>query len=207
MLDAPVYALILENPYRYSIMLRVLDPPPEGWHEIPYLDPESVERRSRYSPTPMDEGYPMDPAGVPRKLRWESKKPLPDVVMASSVNIVSDDIRSTSESFEPGVHQFLPAETYRQKDPTPLAHYHWLIACRRIDGVERSLTTWRQGLGEFWERAGEDSRLVLSLKAIGAAHLWRDPYLLGYLFCSNALANALAARPHLGWDFMPFEAA
>jgi hypothetical protein len=186
-----IYQFIERSPFAHRVGKRIIGPKGSDLSAVPFLHPDQVDAASKVGMTPMTEGYPVDPAAVPKAVLWESKdKPLPDVTMLHGVNIVSERVKDIIERFEPGVHQFLPVDLYRPKQDKPFAHAYWLVVCKRIDSVDAEKTTFSRSRNRLWN-VTPDGYYVFSLAAIGSSNLWIDPDTRNYMYCSGILGDAL----------------
>ena len=200
-----VYMFIYTPAGGYAGLPRISLIGPEKTFTAAFLDPASVDRASKISPSPMAEGYPVDPATVPKAILWESKRPhLPDLGKLHGIDLVSDRVRDLIEGFEPGVHQFLPVDFFRRKEKEPFARAYWLVVCRRIDSADPTHTTHPRHPTGIW-RPKPDGLFVFNLAAIGSAHLWYDPDAL-CIFCSKALGDAFVEAKVKDLRLRPYEA-
>lgn len=187
------------------------DPPVDQWHAlIDYADPGSVGPignfyRFRHA---KDKGFALNPDTVPKRIRWQSaRKATPDILPWFAV---SAKFRDVVERFEPGIHQFIPVEVWRDRKGERIEEYFWFSVCKLLDSVNREKTTylwnassrispdhgyWTDGqfdkvTGE-WERV-PDARMVFGSTKIAGHHLWCDPHILsfGERLCSEEFAAA-----------------
>lgn len=147
----------------------------------------------------------------PTKVRWldRQKHPIPDFDRGEILN-VSERAKEIIETFEPGVHQFVPVEYVDARDEFLERRYCWVV-CNRIDSIDRERTTFILRKGKMWRpvadfvrKAPEDipphidpeteSKFVFNLAQIGGAHAWRDKHMDGgSIWLSRALGDALKA--------------
>jgi hypothetical protein len=203
-----VYAFIYRPSGGYAGLPRISLIGPEKTFTAAYLDPASVDPVSKIATSPMAEGYPVDPATVPKAILWESKRPhLPDLGKLHGIDLVSDRVRDLIEGFEPGVHQFLPVDFFRRKEKEPFARAYWLVVCRRIDSADPTHTTYSRHprAKGLWEIV-PGGKYVFSLTAIGRSHLWVDPCAYSQVFCSQALGDALAGAKVKDLWLEPYDA-
>ncbi len=141
---------------------------------------------------PDGERYGVDPANLPKQLKWLSRdcSPPDDFDHTPWMN-VSARAKDAIEEIEPGMHQFVPVE-YLDKDGRHLEHRYWCITGQVIDSVDREQTTMVFVLNS-WMPAKDlaqdfpemlppgtnleaDPKLIFNLVRIGRAHMWRDRY-------------------------------
>ena len=203
-----VYQFIERSPFPSLVGTKMLSPKMDDLRGVQFLHPDQVDAASAISASPATRGYPVDRAGMPSAVLWESKnKPVPDVHMSRGVNIVSERVRDVIETREPDVHQFLPVELLRPKADKPFANHYWMIVCRRIDSLHPILTTYTRDANGAWNVLG-GGHFVFDLSVIGSGQMWRDPSIgVGYTLCSEALALALSAMNPTGLELLPFDAA
>lgn len=191
----------------------ILDMPvPEVARRAQFADPESVNWRSKVSSAnPMEQGYRLDPETLPKRVLWANgNRELPDVLPRYAV---SPRFRDLVEQFEPGVHQFVPVEIYKDRNGSPVATYYWFIVCQRLDSVDPEHTTYkwtldRTGKDGFWDnRDVPEAKLVFSNKMVAGHHIWHDPHMLSYKnwLCSDDFAEAAIAADFTGLTVSPRE--
>lgn len=138
--------------------------------------------------------------------------------------MVSPRFRDLVESFEAGVHQFVPVEIYRKPNGQPVATYYWFIICQRLDSVDREHTTyaWKAPADDpaagHWASSLFDrqlqrrvevpnAKLVFSNRQVSGRHIWHDPHVLTFNngLCSDAFAEAALGGHFRGFDAVPRE--
>jgi Immunity protein family (Imm11) len=149
---------------------------------------------------------------MPTRMKWPDHHWIPDFD-GGYLLTVSERAKQLIDSFEPGTHQYLPVEFYDAAKSFLEARY-FLIACNRLDGVDRARATmildrgmWRPA-SDFRDRpedipSGLDptapAKLVFNKAQIGRAHLWSDKHLLGVgYWISDELGEALSASGYTG---------
>ena len=168
-----------------------------------YASPSDVDEKTlRRDHASCEAGYRMDPDSLPKKVLWRARNPEPLEVLPGFV--VNDRFKALVEDFEPGMHQFVPVEVYRDKKGQPISGYYWFIVCQRAETVDPVRTTchWNEG-GRYWsarilDRATLDwheipnAKIVYSGALVGSRHLWVDPTVLTHAdrLCSDAFARA-----------------
>lgn len=118
------------------------DPRKKPLFEMQYADPAGVDWRARgkISRTiQMLHGYSVVEATAPKKLHWNGgNRALPEVLVNGGVFVVGERFRAMVERFEPGTHQLIPVDVYRNRKGEPAARYHWFNVCTRLDSVDPS---------------------------------------------------------------------
>lgn len=145
----------------------------------------------------------------PTRMRWLGplEPPIPDFDRSNLLN-VSGRAKDFIESFEPGVHQFVPVDYLDKRGDLIEKRYFWVV-CNRIDGVDREHTTFVLLWNKLWRPASDIARsypddlplgvnpsqpakFVFNLSQIGNAHVWRDKHMdLGNVWLSHELGDAL----------------
>jgi hypothetical protein len=130
-----VYALRIQTGYLYTVVATPLDgdlnkvsPVDESWDggAVPY---------SLYG------GRPVKIELLPKRMRWsDARYKIPDFDSSGSHVGVSERAKALIERFEPGVHQFVPADYYAGKGKL-LERRHFLYVCNRIDCLDHDKTT------------------------------------------------------------------
>jgi hypothetical protein len=189
---------------------------------IEYADPNTVHwTAKRESADKMRQGYAVNPDTMPKRVLWASGKcELPDILPWFAV---SPRFRDLVERFEPGVHQFIPVDIYKERTGAPVATYYWFIVCQRIDSVDREHTTFKwkidhTGEGGYWadqEMNKEtyeftpvpNAKLVFNEMLIGNHYVWHDPNILSYgdRLCSTVFGKAALAANFTGLSFAQHE--
>lgn len=193
------------------------------WRHIEYADPSQVDARGlRENANRREQGYRLKPETLPDKMLWANgERPLPDILPGF---IVSGRFRDVVEQFEPGLHQFVPIDIYRQRLGDVVTTYWWFIVGRRLDSVDRQHTTYAWDGGDpasgtgYWVDSEMDTttwefrpiagaRLVFSSERTSGSHIWHDPHLLtfGNGLCSDAFAEAATAAAFTGLAVVPRE--
>lgn len=199
-----VYAFVERTPYSSLVGTSIVGPKGGGLKHVEFLDPSSLDQAAKISSLPLTEGYPVNPASVPKAINWESKnKKLPDVIKCRGSDVVSETVRAIIERFEPGVHQLLPVNVCRPKEQEPFARHYWLVVCCRIDSADVNHTTLERYPSGVW--TGGSGKFVFSRAAIGGAHMWRDPFIVGSTLCSQALGEAFAEAKLTGLYLQPLD--
>lgn len=202
------------------------EPVTSAGSRMDYACPESVSvgaQRARFR-NARDYGYPLNPDTMPKRIRWmTARKETPDILPWF---VVSERFRRFVEDFEPGVHQFIPVQVWRDKEGERVEPYYWFVVCRRLDSVNRVQTSWvwqtsiHDPSDGFWTDSIHnrndhswtkipDARLVFDTLRIGLHHIWCDPHLLtgGNRLCSNAFGEAAAKEEFVGLTISPREEA
>lgn len=204
---AKVYQFIERSPFPALVGTKMLSPKMDDLGKVQFLHPELVDPASAISSSPATRGYPINPAGMPTAVLWESKdRPVPDVHMSRGVNIVSERVKDAIEKRESRIHQFLPVDLFRPRADAPFAKHYWMIVCRRLNSVHPSLTTYPRGANGEWNVLGEGN-FVFDLTAIGDSNLWCDPSIgVTYTLCSENLWRDLIEIKPSGLYFIDFDA-
>ncbi|WP_150125537.1 imm11 family protein [Sphingomonas sp. LM7] len=147
-------------------------------------------------------GRRLDPATVPtRAFYWQQTKGnAPDFFSYSDLPpTVSTRLKQLIEQFEPGVHQFLPI-AFVGKQGAVTEERHILVLGARLDTGSRPHSTMLSD-PPWYNPGGEQGRIVIDRAAVAGRHAWRDQWLAGDLFVSEALAAAIEERgwPHFGF--------
>jgi hypothetical protein len=152
---------------------------PSGYN---WIHPEGREFRSRphpgggWSVTPhfAPQGVPVETTFLPRKIRWFGRKrQLNDILDALAGFLVSHNFRQIVETFEPGVHQFVPVDIM-WKDGESAGEYYWLYCCTRLDSMDREHSTMKFDTEQdVWDHVPGGS-FVVNLKQVGNHHVWHD---------------------------------
>jgi hypothetical protein len=208
-----VYFINETNPYNVGLGCAIFDDPRERplW-EMSYLHPETVDIIAGMpNRVKMIYGYPVVAEGAPKKVRWNGgSRKLPEVLMHGSVMIVCERLRNLIEQFDPGRHQLIPVDIYKNKKKPPEARYYWLNFCVRLDSVDHDKTTWvfktyETGRGSWiWESGETHKNLIFSRAQIGNHHLWIDQHLSTTFWCSHAFGDAAKAAGFTGLLLNPF---
>ncbi len=156
---------------------------------------------------------------MPKRMEWPDHHWIPDFDGGYLIT-VSQRAKQLIESFEPGTHQWLPVEFYDAANNFLEMHY-FLIACNRLDVVDRSHTTmiirhgmWRPA-SDFRDRPEDippgldptaPAKLVFNKAQIGRAHLWSDKHLSAGYWISDELGEALCASGYTGLCLSKVEA-
>ena len=167
--------------------------------------------------SPFAAGRPIDPTHMPTKVQWRDRQghPIPDFDNGPQLHI-SERAKALVESFEPGIHQFLPVE-FVDVDGNLIENRWFLIVCNRLDSIDRAhvrgFLLWR---GKMWTPIqdfvrdmpdeippgydiSQKSELVFSRKKIGKAHFWNDKHLGGGgIYISDEIAAALKSGGFTG---------
>lgn len=196
----------------YPASVRVVEPTGFDVRQL-RIDPTDFLEACRTDPSSLAEphasGWRIDPAGLPRKVCIGDARYLVDMDQDGVLKYVSHAARALIERMEPGIHQFAPVAFVDDVGRT-IADMHVLIACRRLDTVDRARTTGMALSPHVWTSlkvlarikpdlvpAGADLnapvRLVYSVAQAGDAHLWVDRHVPGTLFMSQALVTAFDA--------------
>ena len=160
--------------------IEVADATPDGGLPfLPHIQP------------PCSMGRPVKPDHVPTRMRWGDRhgKPVPDFDNGLILN-VSQRAKDFIESFEPGVHQFLPVE-YVDRQGAFLESRYFLIVCNRLDTVDRRHSRLNLVRGVMWSPDGvPNPKLVFNRAQCAGAHLWKDKHLAQGEFISAEFADA-----------------
>ena len=209
------YYLSFSNPYDIDLGCSVFD----DFRKTPlfgmeYLDSSDLDWRARDRRVQMLNGFPVKPETAPKKLFWNGgKRALPDVMGLAQVMIVGQRFRDLVEIFEPGLHQFIAVDVFKEKKDAPSARYYWFNICQRLDSVDSVRTTFlimpshegtkywtdmKSSNGDYVQQEG--LKLVFSRSKIGNHHIWHDPTILagGHGLCSSAFGEAAIAGSFLG---------
>lgn len=192
----------------------------QHWEDIQRMDKETAAAWSAQSRAFSDayrSGRPIAPRDMPRRfslIRNRSKPsgPPPFMLWGGTYMVVSAETRALLEGLAPGPLAFHPIEALNTAATAPL----WpgaklfllqVLACRRAVVIEES-----RGIGKPNDRCldgeaqrmvfalDEDDALVVAPPLAGDAELWIDDRLMGALFLSDRVAQALkAAKLARGW--------
>ena len=102
----------------------------------------------------VEEGDGAGTAGRQRRAALEAEE-------EAGCRVPPERFREIVETFEPGVHQFLPV-TYVDRSGKTLAQRHYFVACNRLDSVDRAQTTMVLFNGARWLPAFTVMRLDAS---------------------------------------------
>ncbi|HMT41744.1 MAG TPA: hypothetical protein PKC48_13450 [Sphingorhabdus sp.] len=206
-----VYSIGVRYPYPINIGTSFPDANEDADRDVAFLNPEEIDTVSLNRKRALTSGYPVDPATVPTKLCWESKRYDPtDFIVSRGTLVVSERVREIIERFEPGVHQLLPVDVYRPKADAPIARYYWLVVCNRIDSVDEKKTTFvwtgdKSNERGLWLSEGDESRqLVFNKAQIDARHIWRDKFLAAGVLVSEELMMAFSEAGISGLESMKY---
>ncbi len=146
---------------------------------------------STFEPGKLNLGRRLKATNVPTRFQWGGPKSrkLPDALKGRGMLLVSEKLKKTIETFEPGVHQFFPIELVFKKTGDHAAHVYFLNICNRLDSVDRTRTTAPFG-GVMW-RPDQSGDIVFDLTRVGAHHLWHDKHLFNGWMISDALHDAM----------------
>jgi hypothetical protein len=190
---------------------------------IEYADPDNVHWKAKKdNAIKKNQGYAVNPDTMPKRILWASGKyDVPDILPWFAV---SPRFRDLVEQFEPGVHQFVPVDIYKERAGAPVATYYWFIVCQRIDSVDREHTTfawkapkdepeaghWAEYIRDPMTRdfiAVPNARLVFNNLQVAGHHIWNDPHILtfGDRLCSDAFGKAALAANFSGLRFAQHE--
>jgi hypothetical protein len=80
---------------------------------------------------------------VPKRMRWTNggKRKIPDFERSGSHIGISERVKLLIERFEPGVHQFVPADYFSGKGEL-LERRYILYVCNRIDSLDHGKTSF-----------------------------------------------------------------
>ena len=201
-----------------------LDVPQEGyWRHIKYAEPDKVHPSAlKENVSAREQGYRIDPETMPKKYLWANgSESLPDVLPGF---VVSPRFKDLVETFEPGVHQFVPIDIYKERKGVPVAIYYWFIVGHRIVSVYRKSTTYVWVMPDESERGGhwtdyiiernplkmtkvDGAKIVFSHRQVDGHHVWHDPHVLTFNngLISDAFANAIVANGIIGVAVTPRE--
>lgn len=192
---------------------------------IEYADPDGVHPNAlKDNAIRREQGYWVKPETLPKQMLWANgAKALPDVLPGF---VVSPRFRALVEQFEPGVHQFVPIEVFKDRGGDPAATYYWFVVGQRLDSVDRESTTFVWEGGEpsrdegYWVDSQMDTttwvftpipnaKLVFSNSQVDGHHIWHDPHLLTFAngLCSDVFAEALSSSGMTGVAVTPRETA
>ena len=189
-----------------------------------YADPDTVSATAAHVrfKNARNQGYPLNPTTMPKRVRWmTARKDTPDVLPWF---VVSERFRQFVEAFEPGVHQFIPVEVWRDKTGSRVERYYWFNVCRRLESVNREHTSyvWKESIHDpddgFWSdqilnredmswTKVPDAKLVFDSRKIGSHAIWCDPHILtfGHRLCSQAFGEAAIGEQFVGLNCSPRE--
>ncbi len=159
----------------------------------------------------MESGRWVKPEYVPKAMKAWTKGVIADYGQSYGLKHVSDRFRDIVETFEPGVHQFLPFQILGSKKVV-LADRWLMIVSNRLDSVDREKTTLILWKGAIWSPAqdfpssewpieydpSKPNKIVFNNEAIGAHHLWYDRHLSYGPYISDTLAEAFTAAAITG---------
>ena len=133
----------------------------------------------------------------PTKVEWRARSSDPALIGdfcrgASGVLHVSARARDFIEKLEPGVHQFVPFDMLKAKEP--LEQRFWWVIGNRLDSVDREHTNYVLLRGRMWRTAknvaesfpeylpeGTDTeappRTTFSRSQFGDAQVWQDKFI------------------------------
>jgi hypothetical protein len=139
---------------------------------------------------------------VPTKFLWGGPKnrKLPDALLGPMhILLVSDRIKNIIERFEPGLHQFFPADVFYKSNNELAQKMYYLNICTLLESVDKELTS-SPFSGIMW-RPDKGGELVFNLDQIGQHHLWHDKHIMHGWMMSNALHDALVEKGITGLVF------
>ena len=156
-------------------------------------------------------GRSVKPELMPTKMRWQGGlRKIPDFDNSHCIN-VSEQAKAIFESFEPGVHQFIPVDYYNGKSQL-LEKRYFMIPCNRIDSLDHERTTFvlkhyphlsRWVPVADLVRWGEadlipphlphdiQSKFVFNSAQIGRHHMWCDKFGPEGPWLSDEVAHAI----------------
>jgi hypothetical protein len=212
------YALGTQPEHGYYVNAEALDGDLEKVELVDASPDGGMNLRDHYRFT---SGRAVKSELMPKRMEWHDHHWIPDFE-GGYLLTVSQRAKQLIESFEPGTHQYLPAKFYDSANNF-LEMRYFLIACNRLDGMDRSHAMmifdrgcWRPA-SDFRDRpedipSGFDptapAKLVFNKAQIGRAHLWSEKHLLaghGY-WISDELGEALCASGYTGLRLSKVEA-
>lgn len=126
---------------------------------------------------------------------------------ATATLMINAAVRRVIDSFEPGLHDFVPVELryvdfqpYQNEDLRSFIVYPYFIAridqiCHAVDQEKSDIKIYRPGV--WMKKPGKP--LILKREVIRDKHLWRENT---HLFCSDQLHDSLIdSRLDSGWTF------
>ena len=159
--EAVVYILGEDNSDSLSYGYRDLD---GDFSKIAAVD---MSRDDGITPTVgsmANVGRLVDGEHMPTRIQREGpKRPTPDVVFNHSIPVVDEVFRNIVERFDPGAHQFFPVDIV-WGDGSLAARKYFLVVGRRLDTVNRQLTTMERGKFFYKPVKDGDNRLVFDTK-------------------------------------------
>jgi hypothetical protein len=141
-------------------------------------------------------GAPVSGEFMPTRFRWDGpRRKIADYSDTNGILLVSEGFKRIIEQFEPGQHQFFPAEL-QWKNGDIAGHYFVFFHSRTLKSVDPVKTTIPRlnssNPDSNWALNDiGDARLVISTKIILGWHIWKDANLVSGPIISDALAEVL----------------
>lgn len=144
--------------------------------------------------TMFDTGRPIQTEHFPRTWkRKPSKNPIPDVMSAWKGNLfVSKRFKDLIEEFEPGVHQFLPADLMTRGKV--VAEMYYFVVCNRLDALDPAacVPLLEPGARRYAGVRRTGDKFVFDARKVAGHHVFRDKRILGR-YISQELRDAIEA--------------
>jgi hypothetical protein len=162
----------------------------------------------------MDKGERVPEEFFPKAARFSKGKMLCDYQDVAGFLAVSTRFKDLVESFEPGVHQFVPVEVLH-KDGSPYATYWYFIICTLIDAINPVTG----GVKQVWlvpesRRAelpdaymwdlnwGSEKPPAVFADEVARRAAWRDKRFSVPPFHSDAFVDGLRAQAMIGFQLV-----
>ena len=171
---------------------------------VPFISFRREERDFLWKPNRLR--IPYKPGEVPFQAFLESgNKTVPDFVPINGFMAACPEVRALIESFEPGVHQFMPVHIRRPRSEKPIFRldgrvledpYYLFHVITFLDSiwVERSDVILSEGTSLLGMRPG-NYNIVLHKEITAGHHAWREGRIASTrLLFSDELIAAIDAR-------------
>lgn len=143
----------------------------------------------------MSNGVPLDPEIVPKRFEIEiSASQMPGIISLAIAWGVTEVFRDKLEEFEPGVHQFFPADIWAKGGERPNRRYWVMNVCNRVDAIDPEKSVMRSKYdGRYYDRyglgEGEEAKLVFDKSIVAEKCMWVDRrFAGGFFICDELLA-------------------
>jgi len=160
-------------------------------------------------------GVPIEEEFMPNEYFLKGPvRPIADYRHMWNSALVSDKFRIIVEKFEPGVHQFFPAQVFWRRNNPIAEKFYFFNVCNNLDSVHSGKSelppretifapAYDMEVSKPWKvRRGIKNKIVFDRKKISGCHLWRDGYLLSRgLNCTDEFMNACLEAQILGIKF------